>query len=143
MPGLFMRCIWVLLLFCFCIVSCSAVQIVEFCPDPYLADDLDEYVVIAGQGSLDGVAISDNHGGFRFPAGTTLAGTLTVARSGPAYQKTHGQYPDFEWQDNSPAVPDVISGGTLRLANSADELKLYQNGRLVQNISWPGDVKPR
>lgn len=138
-----MRCIWVLLLFCFCIVSCSAVQIIEFCPDPYQADDPDEYVVIAGQGSLDGVAISDNHGGFRFPAGTVIAGTLTIARSGPAYQKTYGKYPDFEWQDNSPAVPDVIPGGTLRLANSADELRLYQNGRLVQNISWPGDVKPR
>jgi cardiolipin synthase A/B len=143
MPGLFMRCIWVLLLVFLCVVPCSAVQIVEFCPDPYLADDPDEYVVIAGHGSLDGVAVSDNHGGFRFPAGTTIDGMLTVARSGPAYQKTHGKYPDFEWQDNSPAVPDVISGGNLRLANSADELKLYQDGRLVQNISWPGDVRPR
>lgn len=138
-----MRCVWVLLLFCICIVSCSAVQIVEFCPDPYQADDLDEYMVIAGHGSLEGIAISDNHAGFRFPPGTVIDGTLTIARSGPAYKITHGTYPDFEWQNVSPAVPDVISGGTLRLANSGDELRLYENSRLVQNISWPGDVRSR
>ena len=138
-----MRCIWVLIAFCFCIASCSAVQIVGFCPDPYLADDMDEYIVIAGHGSLDGFAISDNHGGFRFPAGTAIDGTLTIARNGTAYKTTHGKYPDFEWQSLSPIVPDVISGGTLRLANSADELNLYENSRLVQNVTWPGDVKPR
>lgn len=138
-----MRCIWVLIAFCFCIVSCSAVQIVGFCPDPYLADDMDEYIVIAGHGSLDGFAISDNHGGFRFPDGTAIDGTLTIARNGSAYKTTHGTYPDFEWQALSPEVPDVISGGTLRLANSADELNLYENSRLVQSVTWPGDVKPR
>jgi phosphatidylserine/phosphatidylglycerophosphate/cardiolipin synthase-like enzyme len=119
------------------------VQIVGFCPDPYLADDMDEYIVIAGHGSLDGFAISDNHGGFRFPDGTAIDGTLTIARNGTAYKTTHGTYPDFEWQSLSPEVPDVISGGTLRLANSADELNLYENSRLVQSVTWPGDVKPR
>jgi len=138
-----MRCIWVLLAFCFCIASCSAVQIVGFCPDPYLADDMDEYIVIAGHGSLDGCAISDNHGGFRFPVGTAIDGTLTVARNGTAYKTTHGTYPDFEWQSLSAEVPDVVSGGTLRLANAADELNLYENSQLVQKVSWPGDVKPR
>ncbi|MFA5237686.1 MAG: phospholipase D-like domain-containing protein [Methanoregula sp.] len=138
-----MRRLLVLLLFCFCVVSCSAVQITEFCPDPYLADDMDEYVVVSGTGSLDAIAISDNHGGFRFPAGTIINGTLTIARSAPAFEKTHGKYPDFEWQNYSPAVPDVVSGGTLRMANTRDELMVYENSRLVQQISWPGDVKPR
>ena len=133
----------VFLFFCAWIVSCGAVQIIEFCPDPYLADDMDEYVVLSGHGSLDGIAISDNHGGFRFPAGTVIDGTLTIARDAPAFEKTHGRLPDFEWQNYSPLVPDVISGTTLRLANAGDELMVYENSRLVQKITWPGDVKPR
>ena len=32
---------------------------------------------------------------------------------------------------------------TLRLANTRDELMVYENSRLVQKITWPGDVKPR
>ena len=131
------------LLLCICVVSCGAVQIIEFCPDPYQADDMDEYIVVSGTGSLDGIAISDNHGGFRFPAGTIINGTLTVARSGPAFEKTHGSLPDYEWQNYSPQVPDVVPGGTLRLANTRDELMVYENSRLVQKITWPGDVQPR
>jgi len=133
----------VFLFFCAWIVSCGAVQIIEFCPDPYLADDMDEYVVLSGHGSLDGIAISDNHGGFRFPDGTVIDGTLTIARDAPAFEKTHGRLPDFEWQNYSPQVPDVVSGTTLRLANTRDELMVYENSRLVQKITWPGDVKPR
>ena len=139
----FSRSLSVFMFLCLCVVSCGAVQIIEFCPDPYLADDADEYVVLSGIGSLDGVAIADNHGGFRFPDGTFMNGTLTVARDGPAFEKTHGSLPDFEWQDHSPQVPDVISRGTLRLANSRDELLVYENSRLVQKITWPGDVRPR
>jgi phosphatidylserine/phosphatidylglycerophosphate/cardiolipin synthase-like enzyme len=138
-----MRRLVVFLLLCVCVVSCGAVNIIEFCPDPYLANDMDEYVVLSGHGSLDNIAISDNHGGFRFPPGTFINGTLTVARSAPAFEKTHGRLPDFEWQDYSPEVPDVVSGGTLRLANAGDELMVYENSRLVQKITWPGDVKPR
>ena len=85
-----MRRLVVFLLLCVCVVSCGAVQIIAFCPDPYLTDDMDEYVVLSGHGSLDGIAISDNHGGFRFPAGTFINGTLTVARDAPAFEKTHG-----------------------------------------------------
>jgi phosphatidylserine/phosphatidylglycerophosphate/cardiolipin synthase-like enzyme len=104
---------------------------------------MDEYIVLSGHGSLDGIAISDNHGGFRFPPGTFINGTVTVARSAPAFEKTHGRLPEFEWQDYSPQVPDVVSGTTLRLANTGDELMVYENSRLVQKITWPGDVKPR
>jgi phosphatidylserine/phosphatidylglycerophosphate/cardiolipin synthase-like enzyme len=121
----------------------AALQIVEFCPDPYLPDDADEYIVLSGNGTLDGITVSDNHGGFRFPAGTLAGDTVTVARSGPAYARAHGRNPDFEWMDYSPVIPNVVEGDPLKLANAKDELNLYDNGVLVQKIVWPGDVKPR
>ena len=127
-----------------CIVHVGAiVQIVEFCPDPYLQDDMDEYLVISGNGLLDDITLSDNHGGFRFPPGTDLTGSLTVARSAKAYEQSHGRLPDFEWLDYSPEVPNVIGGDPLRLANTMDELVLYEKGTALQKISWPGDVHPR
>jgi cardiolipin synthase A/B len=127
-----------------CVVHAgAAIQIVEFCPDPYLHDDTDEYLVLSGNGPLDDITISDNHGGFRFPHGTVIQGSLTVARSAQAYEQSHGSLPDFEWLEYSPAVPNVINGDPLRMANAGDELVLYEKGTAVQKISWPGDVKPR
>lgn len=127
-----------------CAVHADAtVRIVEFCPDPYLYDDADEYLVLSGTGSLDGITISDGKEGFRFPPGTTINGVLTIARSGTAFEHSHGKYPDFEWLDYSPGIPNVINGHPLRMANSKDSLMLYENGILVQTIAWPDDVKPR
>ena len=137
------RLFGILLFLMVCVGTGASVLITEFCPDPYLHDDADEYIVLSGNGLLDGIVISDGRGGFRFPPGTNLCGTLTVARSGPAYRKSHGVYPDFEWLDHSPEVPDVIPGKTLRLANSRDMLMLYKEGNLIQKISWPGDVRAR
>jgi cardiolipin synthase A/B len=133
------------LIFCMvCVMHAgAAVQIVEFCPDPYLHDDADEYLVLSGNGSLDNITISDNHGGFRFPPRTIIRGSLTVARSAQAFNQSHGWLPDFEWLDSFPDVPDVINGDPLRMANNGDELVLYEKGTAVQKISWPGDVKPR
>ncbi|MDD1695028.1 MAG: phospholipase D-like domain-containing protein, partial [Methanoregula sp.] len=48
-----------------------------------------------------------------------------------------------EWLDTSPDIPDVINGKSLRMANDGDSLELYQNGQLIQNVTWPGQVKPR
>jgi cardiolipin synthase A/B len=138
-----MRIIIAFILFCLLVMQCGAVQIVEFCPDPYLHDDEDEYLVLSGNGLLDGVIISDNNGGFRFPPGTPIAGTLYVARNALAFEKTHGKLPDFEWLDSSPKVPDVINGNTLRMANAKDSLALYDKGKLIQKVVWPEDVKPR
>ncbi len=121
----------------------AAVQIVEFCPDPYLQDDMDEYLILSGTGLLDDITLSDNHGGFRFPPGTELQGSLTVARSALAFEQSHGRLPDFEWLDYSPTVPDVIGGNPLRMANANDELVLYDKSTVVQKISWPADVHPR
>jgi len=139
-----MRGILPLLLFLGWVVYAgTAVQIVEFCPDPYLHDDADEYIVLSGNGVLDNITVSDNHGGFQFPPGTLIRGSLTVARSAQAYNQSHGRLPDFEWLDYSPDVPEVINGDPLRLANAGDELVLYENSTALQKISWPGDVKPR
>jgi phosphatidylserine/phosphatidylglycerophosphate/cardiolipin synthase-like enzyme len=121
----------------------AAIQIVEFCPDPYLYDDADEFLVLSGTGSLDGITISDSKGGFRFPVGTKINGLLTVARSGTAFEQSHGKYPDFEWLDYSQATPNVVNGAPLRMANSKDTLMLYEDGILIQKVAWPEDVKPR
>ncbi|MCX6697818.1 MAG: phospholipase D-like domain-containing protein [Methanoregula sp.] len=138
-----MRLLAAFVFLCLCVVHCSAVQIVEFCPDPYLYNDEDEYLVLAGSGSLDGITVSDGNGGFRFPPGTTLHGTVTVARNAIAFEESHGRLPDFEWLDHSRDVPNVINGATLRMANAKDNLMLYDNGRLIQKVAWPDDVKPR
>ena len=138
-----MRLLAAFVFLCLCVVHCSAVQIVEFCPDPYLYDDEDEYLVLAGSGSLDGITVSDDKGGFRFPTGTTIDGTVTVARNAIAFEKSHGKRPDFEWLDHSRDVPNVINGATLRMANAKDNLMLYDNGRLIQKVAWPEEVKPR
>ncbi|MGD0081053.1 MAG: phospholipase D-like domain-containing protein [Methanoregula sp.] len=144
MNWLSIRCLPVLILFCLCVTHAgAAVRIAEFCPDPYLHDDADEYIVLSGTGALDGITVSDGRGGFRFPAGAKIDGSTTVARSGKAFEQSHGRPPDFEWLDTSPDIPDVISGDTLRMANTRGALMLYENGNLVQKVSWPGDVKPR
>ncbi|HON81575.1 MAG TPA: phospholipase D-like domain-containing protein [Methanoregulaceae archaeon] len=121
----------------------SGIAIVEFCPDPFLSGDPDEYVVLEGTGSLDGIVVSDGEGGFRFPAGSDISGRLVVARNSAAYLETHGMYPDFEVYDYSPIVPDVVRSGTFQLSNSGDQLMLYENSRLVQEVVWPRDVTAR
>ena len=139
-----MRRLLVLIIILSCAVQTgAAVRIVEFCPDPYLYNDADEYLVLSGTGSLDGITISDGNGGFRFPKGTQINGLLTVARSGTAFEQSHRNYPDFEWLDTSPLVHNVINGDPLRLANAKDTLMLYENGLLVQEVAWPDDIKPR
>ena len=132
------------LIFLSCVIHAGAtVQISEFCPDTYQYNDADEYLVLSGTGLLDGISVSDGKGGFRFPAGTKINGSITIARSGIAFEQTHAKYPDFEWLDHSPQIRNVIPGDTLRMANTKDALMLYKNGVLIQEIAWPEDVKPR
>jgi len=134
----------VILIFLSCAMHAeAAVQITEFCPDPYQYNDADEYLVLSGSGSLDDITVSDGKSGFRFPAGTNINGSLTISRSGIAFEQTYAKYPDFEWLDSSPQVRNVIPGDTLRMANGRDALMLYKNGLLVQEVMWPDDVKPR
>jgi len=139
-----MRCLLVLLLLLCCIGYAGAsVRITAFCPDPYLHDDADEYIVLSGSGPLDGISISDGKGGFRFPPGTVINGDLTIAREGLAYRQSHENAPDFEWLDTSPDIPDVVAGKPLRMANTNGSLQLYDGTTLIQSIAWPRDVKPR
>jgi cardiolipin synthase A/B len=133
----------VFLLFCLIIPCVTAVAITEFCPDTYLKDDPDEYVVLSGTGSLDGILVSDGEGGFRFPPGSRIDGRTTVAYNGMAYARVHGGLPDFEFNNYSPDVPDVIPAGLFRLANAGDELMLYDHDNQLQKVSWPANVKPR
>jgi len=139
-----MRWLVVLLIFLSCAMHAeAAVWITEFCPDPYQFNDADEYLVISGSGSLNDITVSNGKGGFRFPAGTKIDGSFIIARSGTAFEQTYAKYPDFEWLDSSPHVRNVIPGDTLRMANARDSLMLYKEGLLVQEVSWPDDVKPR
>jgi phosphatidylserine/phosphatidylglycerophosphate/cardiolipin synthase-like enzyme len=131
------------LLFCLIAGTAGGIAIVEFCPDPYLAGDLDEYLVIEGKGVLDGYILSDGEGGFRFPPGTRIDGRLVIARSGPAFEQTHGYPPDFEMEGRTERIPDVIPNGNLLMGNQADELLLYHGTTLVQQVAWPADVQPR
>lgn len=121
----------------------SAFQIVEFCPDPYLPGDADEYVVLEGAGPAEDLLVSDGEGGFRFPKGYMFAGRVVVAREGVAYRRTHGKDPDIELFDTSPDIRDAIRAGRFQMSNSGDELRLYIGGELVQRIEWPGQVRAR
>ncbi len=132
-----------LILLCFILVPAGAVSIVEFCPDPYLYGDEDEYLVLEGNGPLDGIKVSDGEGGFRFPEFSRISGKLVIARNGKAYSEVHGKAPDFEIFDTSPGIPDVIRSGNMQLSNTGDELLLYSGPDLQQKISWPGDVSCR
>ncbi|MDN7024924.1 phospholipase [Methanoculleus sp. FWC-SCC1] len=132
-----------LLLCCILAIAGSALEIVEFCPDPYQKGDPDEYLVLEGHGPLDGFVVSDGEGGFRFPDGSRIDGRLTVARSAVAYAESHGALPDYEFFDYSPDVPEVRRSGDLRMANRADELLLYQGTTLLQQVAWPDDVASR
>ncbi len=138
-----MRFLPVFLLFCLLIPGVTAIAITAFCPDTYQKDDPDEYVVLSGTGGLDGILVSDGEGGFRFPPGSRIDGLITVAYNGRAYASVHDELPDFEFYNYSPYVPDVIPAGAFRLANTGDELMLYDHDTLIQKVSWPADVKPR
>lgn len=138
-----MRVLALFVTFFLLVTTSSAFHVVEFCPDTYLDEDADEYLVVEGYGDLDGLTISDGEGGFRFPADAWSNGRVTVAKEGRAYEKVYGISPEFEIFDTSATIENVIRGGTFLLGNSGDEILVYLDGELIQRISWPGDVKNR
>ena len=129
--------VWVL------ICPVAGVLITEFCPDPYLPDDRDEYLRLEGSGSLDGIVVTDGEGGFRFPAGTMLQGSIVIAMDAEDYRSSHGVYPDFEWNGGTPEVPDVIRTGRFQLSNGHDQLELYSGDICLQRVEWPETVTTR
>ncbi len=127
-----------------CLLCCGTVTaaftITEVCPDTWYKGEADEYIVITGSGSLTGVSISDGEGSARFPDGDRAAGRIVVAQQAEAYRTVHGEYPDYEWYDSAPGVPDLIRTGTLKLGNTGDEVILRENGQETGRVTWPGDV---
>lgn len=121
----------------------TGIELVEFCPDPYLPDDRDEYLCLEGWGQADGILVTDGEGGIRFPPGTTLRGLTVVAMDAEAYRNSHGEYPDFEWDGSSPVVPDMIRTGRFQLSNTADEIEVFSGRVCLQKVDWPGTVSPR
>ncbi len=127
-----------------CLLCCGTVTaaftITEVCPDTWYKGEADEYIVITGTGSLTDVSISDGEGSARFPDGDQAAGRIVVAQQAEAYRTVHGAYPDYEWYDSAPNVPDLIRTGTLKLGNKGDGIILREGGQETDRITWPGDV---
>jgi cardiolipin synthase len=138
-----MRIILLLIVLTFLIDPGLCISIVEFYPDTFLPQDADEYLVVEGDTSLEGITISDGEGGFRFPDQSSLSGRITVAREGIAYRQVHGVDPDYELYDTSSSIADVVRGGRFQMSNAEDQLFLYKDGILLQEISWPGEVSTR
>jgi len=129
-----------------CVLICTApvsagYVISEFCPDTWLSGEGDEYFVIGGKGDLTGYFVTDNEGSAKFPDGTVSEGSVVVAQRSKEYAKVHGKKPDFEIYDSDPSVPDMIRTGTLKMGNGGDELILMRGVSILQEVSWPGDVK--
>lgn len=121
----------------------AGITVTAFCPDPYLPYDPDEFIIITGEGSLDGWTITDGEGTLSFPAGARISGDLVLARQAEAYKTTHGAYPDYEWEYSTDTVPNLIHSGRFILANTEDEIELWYRGERRFEIAWPRDVKPR
>ena len=138
-----MRLIVVCLLFLFFIPLAGSFQINEVYPDTYLDGDADEYIIITGTGSLSDLELTDGEGTIRFPSEARSDGSVTIARGAESYRKVRGVYPDYELIQENPSVPEPIVEGKFQLANKKDELTLSVQGRIVQNISWPGTFRPR
>jgi phosphatidylserine/phosphatidylglycerophosphate/cardiolipin synthase-like enzyme len=121
----------------------TGIALVEFCPDPYLPEDRDEYFCLEGSGPLDDVMVTDGEGSVRFPAGAVLSGRCVVARDAEAYRRSHGEFPDYEWDGTTMEVPDMERTGRFQLANTRDEITLYWKRTPVQRVEWPGMVSAR
>ena len=127
-----------------CLLCCGTVAaaftITQVCPDTWYKGEADEFIVITGSGSLTGISISDEEGSARFPDGSRASGDVILAQQAEAYRTVHGSYPDYEWYDSTPNVPDLIRTGTLKLGNKGDEVILQKNWQETCRVTWPGDV---
>ncbi len=137
-----MRLFALVLVILLCTVT-SAFQITEVYPDTYLDGDVDEYLVISGEGSLSSLEVTDGEGRITFPADAVSSGSITIARDGEAFQKVTRRYPDYELIGGTSSVPNPVITGKFQLANQKDELLLIDHGSIIQNLTWPGSFKPR
>lgn len=115
----------------------------EIYPDTWLKGDDDEFVTIKWDTYPGQLSITDGEGTLTLtPPGTGSSGCI-IARNAEAFRMIWGRYPEYELVDSVPSVPEPIISGRFQLANKKDELTLVQNGKTIQQISWPGDLTPR
>jgi len=130
-------------LFCISLAPVQGFLITSFCPDTYLSGEADEFFVISGTGSTEGLSITDKEGTLTFPPGTILSGDTTVARQATAFNSVYGKNPDFELFDTDPQVPEIFKSGNFRMANTGDELIIHLPNGTIREVSWPEAVIPR
>ncbi len=141
------------------------VLISEVVFNPPGADDLGEWIELynptaqtvdlSGWHLGDAVNSSDYERLYVFPSGTSIpaGGTLVIARQAAAYQALNypgKPLPDFEWNNSSGSVPDLIASGwgtgEFALGNAGDEVLLLDPARKPVDVlvygtgSYPGVV---
>lgn len=88
----------------------------------------------------DGTQTSSVEGIYQFPTGTVLPAlsTLVIAQKGTGSYALFSKYPDFEFNDTSPDIPDMIKiGGEIQLANLGDEVILSDAaGAAIDIVVW-------
>jgi len=136
-PPASMRASLILLVIILLAIPAAGLQIVEFCPDPYLKGEGDAYVVVAGSGSLG----RDHPGGRRgcpaFPPGNPDQRAYDVAVEGPAFLSTYGVLPISKILNASPRSLICVARGVFAMANRADQLVLKLGNRVLQEVRWP------
>ncbi len=88
--------------------------------------------------------IGEREGMFQFPPGATLAAgdTAIIAYRASAFYQAYGFWPDYEFNESDPWVPNMIkytawSGGNVYLENTGDDvLILDDRNDLVDAVSW-------
>lgn len=124
-------------------VATAGPYISEIYPDTWLKGDDDEYVMIRWDAYPGQISLTDGEGTVTLTPPVTGASGCTIARKAEAFRDVWGWYPDYELVDSAPSVPEPMISGRFQLANKKDELALMQNGRTIQQVSWPGDLTPR
>lgn len=123
--------------------TCGQVRLAELYPVELAGD---EFVTLWNPSScrveLSNWSLSDGEGSATLPPGIFLESksTLTIARNGTQYHRAYLTWPSFELLNTTPLVPQPQLRGTLRLANTGDELSLRSlDGTLEDEVRF-GDA---
>ncbi|MBN1168097.1 MAG: phospholipase [Methanospirillaceae archaeon] len=138
-----MRSLLICLLLPVCLIPspacCFLGTIQEICPDTYLSEDADEYLVITPCAGVSRYTLTDGEGEISFSGPFNPDSSVTIAREASAYYAVHGRYPDYEIYNTLPEVPDVSLIKRFQLANTGDDLTLYADGKVTDQVFWPQD----
>jgi len=125
--------------------GCAAGQqcaIQELCPDTYLPEDADEYIIISGSPGISIYTLSDGEGTISFGP-VSDGNSITIAREASSFYSVNKEYPDYEIIDTVPGIPDVLVTESFRLANTGDEVTLLADGMVADRVIWPRDFHCR